>query len=77
MSTCEAELTQLMQQIDVMVQAKRAEWNQERQVLQAKLDVREHESLLIKSTMDQKHQEVCEGRASKIGEGRVTGGRRG
>ena len=58
LANCEAELTQLMKQIDVMVQAKRAEWLQERQILQAKLDVREQEHTLTKSTLEQKHQEV-------------------
>ena len=58
LSGCEAELQELMKQIDCMVQQKKGDWERERQQLQARLDIREQEYHIQKATMEQKHQEV-------------------
>ena len=58
LSGCEAELQELMKQIDCMVQQKKMDWERERQQLQARLDVRQQEYEIQKATLEQKHQEV-------------------
>ena len=58
LSSCESEIQELMRQIDIMVQGRKAEWEQEKQALTARLEVREQEYLIQKATLDQKHQEV-------------------
>ncbi|MGH0184490.1 UNVERIFIED_CONTAM: hypothetical protein FKN15_015193 [Acipenser sinensis] len=55
---CEAELQELMHQIDIMVSHKRCEWEQQRQTLEARLEVREQELLNTRYSFDSKNQEV-------------------
>jgi len=47
-----------MQQVDLMVDARKQEWAKERQSLLAKLDIREQEALIQKATLSQKNSEV-------------------
>ena len=47
-----------MRAIDIMVNQKRREWDNEKRALEAKLSVREQELLIQKTTLEQKHQEV-------------------
>ena len=58
MSNCEREIQELMKQIDVMVANKKREWERDREGLQSRLQVREKECLMQKSTLEQKHKEV-------------------
>jgi centrosomal protein CEP63 len=58
MSTCEAELQELMKQIDIMVQNKKLEWERDLQGLEAKLEMREKETMMQRATVEQKHREV-------------------
>jgi len=59
LSSCEAEVQELMRQIDLMVDARMHEWEKERRSLLAKLDVREQEAVIHKATLSQKNSEVC------------------
>lgn len=61
LSSCEPELQELMRQIDAMVQAKRLEWEREKQTLQARLEVRQQEYNIQRATLQQKHTEVDSG----------------
>ncbi|XP_061426353.1 centrosomal protein of 63 kDa-like isoform X1 [Lethenteron reissneri] len=58
LTSCEAELQELMRQIDVMVGQRKQEWERELQALSARLEVREQELFLCRSTLERKHQEV-------------------
>ena len=60
MSNCEKELQELMKQIDLNVVTKKREWEREREGLQSRLQVREKECLMQKSTLEQKHKEVSD-----------------
>ncbi|XP_058884460.1 centrosomal protein of 63 kDa-like isoform X2 [Acipenser ruthenus] len=55
---CEAELQELMHQIDIMVSHKRCEWERQRQTLEARLEVREQELLNTRYSFNSKNQEV-------------------
>lgn len=57
-ASCEAELQELMKQIDIMMATKKKDWEHQIQSLQSKVELRDKESLLQKSTIDQKHKEV-------------------
>uniref|UniRef100_UPI00398EE1FE deuterosome assembly protein 1-like n=1 Tax=Pristiophorus japonicus TaxID=55135 RepID=UPI00398EE1FE len=57
-SSCEAELQELMHQIDVMVNRKKVEWEQQSQSLETRLKMRELELANIRTCLDQKHHEV-------------------
>jgi len=59
LSSCEAEVQELMRQVDLMVDARKQEWMKERRSLLAKLDIREQESVIHKATLSQKNSEVC------------------
>ena len=59
LSSCEAEVQELMRQVDLMVDARKQEWAKERQSLLAKLDIREQEAAIQKATLSQKNSEVC------------------
>ena len=59
LSSCEAEVQELMRQVDLMVDARKQEWANERQSLLAKLSVREQEAVIQKATLSQKNSEVC------------------
>ncbi|XP_067842801.1 deuterosome assembly protein 1-like [Heptranchias perlo] len=57
-SSCEAELQELMHQIDVMVNRKKVEWEQQSQSLETRLEMRELELTNLRTCLDQKHHEV-------------------
>ena len=57
-ASCEAELQELMKQIDIMMATKKKDWEYQLQSLQAKVEVKDKENLLQKSTIEQKHKEV-------------------
>nr|XP_033804512.1 deuterosome assembly protein 1 isoform X3 [Geotrypetes seraphini] len=56
--SCEAELEELMHQIDIMVNNKKLEWERQAQVLETKLDAREKELINSQNAMDQKIREM-------------------
>ncbi|XP_067888992.1 deuterosome assembly protein 1-like isoform X2 [Heterodontus francisci] len=57
-SSCEAELQELMHQIDIMVNRKKLEWEQHSQSLETRLEMRELELANIRTCLDQKQHEV-------------------
>uniref|UniRef100_A0A8B9PQN6 Deuterosome assembly protein 1 n=1 Tax=Apteryx owenii TaxID=8824 RepID=A0A8B9PQN6_APTOW len=57
-SPCEAELQELMHQIDIMVNSKKVEWERKMQALEAKMNIRDQELANAQSKLDQKGQEV-------------------
>ncbi|XP_067145782.1 deuterosome assembly protein 1 [Apteryx mantelli] len=57
-SPCEAELQELMHQIDIMVNSKKVEWERKMQALEAKMNIQDQELANAQSKLDQKGQEV-------------------
>ncbi|KAM6317154.1 deuterosome assembly protein 1 [Aegotheles albertisi] len=57
-SPCEAELQELVHQIDIMVNSKRVEWERKMKALEAKMDIQDKELASAQSKLDQKGQEV-------------------
>ncbi|XP_053792373.1 deuterosome assembly protein 1 isoform X3 [Vidua chalybeata] len=57
-SPCEAELQELVHQIDVMVNRKQVEWERKMRALEAKMDIQDQELASAQSKLDQKGQEV-------------------
>ncbi|XP_063161989.1 deuterosome assembly protein 1 [Candoia aspera] len=55
---CDAELQELMHQIDIMVTKKKLEWEKKVQALEAKMTIRDQELASAQSKLDQKGQEV-------------------
>ncbi|XP_015262128.1 PREDICTED: centrosomal protein of 63 kDa [Gekko japonicus] len=58
LTSCEAELQELMKQIDIMVAHKRAEWERKTQALESCLDIREQELSSLRNLLDVKHKEI-------------------
>ncbi|XP_062988379.1 centrosomal protein of 63 kDa isoform X2 [Elgaria multicarinata webbii] len=58
LTSCEAELQELMKQIDIMVAHKRAEWESQTQALESCLDIREQELSTLKNALDEKRKEI-------------------
>jgi len=58
-ANCELELQELMKQIDKLVAGRRKEWEREKEVILSRLNIREKENSMQKSTLEQKHKEVC------------------
>ncbi|XP_077205225.1 centrosomal protein of 63 kDa isoform X6 [Paroedura picta] len=58
LTSCEAELQELMKQIDIMVAHKRAEWENQTQALKSCLDIREQEVSSLQNLLDMKHKET-------------------
>ncbi|KAJ7422396.1 Deuterosome protein 1 [Pitangus sulphuratus] len=58
LSPCEAELQELVHQIDVMVNRKQVEWERKMRALEAKMDIQDQELASAQSKLDQKGQEV-------------------
>ncbi|XP_035190415.1 centrosomal protein of 63 kDa isoform X3 [Oxyura jamaicensis] len=58
LTSCEAELQELMKQIDIMVAHKRSEWEGQTQALESCLSVREQELSLARAALEEKYKEV-------------------
>ncbi|NXU19458.1 CEP63 protein, partial [Pardalotus punctatus] len=59
LTSCEAELQELMKQIDIMVAHKKSEWEGQTQALEACLSAREQELSSAKAALQEKQKEVC------------------
>ncbi|XP_009698789.1 PREDICTED: deuterosome protein 1-like, partial [Cariama cristata] len=57
-SSCEAELQELVHQIDIMVNSKKLECERKMKALEAKMDIQDQELASAQSKLDQKGQEV-------------------
>ncbi|XP_076969402.1 deuterosome assembly protein 1 isoform X2 [Tamandua tetradactyla] len=57
-SPCEAELQELMEQIDIMVSNKKLDWERKMRALEARLDLRDQELANAQTCLEQKGQEV-------------------
>ncbi|XP_045857767.1 centrosomal protein of 63 kDa isoform X4 [Meles meles] len=58
LTSCEAELQELMKQIDIMVAHKKSEWEGQTHALETCLDIREQELKALRGQLDMKHKEV-------------------
>ncbi|XP_069069677.1 centrosomal protein of 63 kDa isoform X3 [Pleurodeles waltl] len=58
LTSCEAELQELLRQIDIMVTHKKTEWESQTHALATRLELREQELSSIRASMEQKHKEV-------------------
>ncbi|CAH3105748.1 unnamed protein product [Porites lobata] len=58
LTSCEEELRELMRQIDLMVSAKKSEWENHMHAVQIQLDKKAKELEFVKSEMEHKSQEV-------------------
>ncbi|NXH17741.1 CEP63 protein, partial [Bucco capensis] len=58
LTSCEAELQELMKQIDIMVAHKKSEWEGQTQALEACLSVREQELSSARAALQEKEKEV-------------------
>ncbi|XP_010169192.1 centrosomal protein of 63 kDa isoform X1 [Antrostomus carolinensis] len=58
LTSCEAELQELMKQIDIMVAHKKSEWEGQTQALEACLSAREQELSSAKAALQEKYKEV-------------------
>ncbi|XP_058667952.1 centrosomal protein of 63 kDa isoform X2 [Ammospiza nelsoni] len=58
LTSCEAELQELMKQIDIMVAHKKCEWEGQTQALEACLSAREQELSSAKAALQEKQKEV-------------------
>ncbi|XP_068121000.1 deuterosome assembly protein 1 isoform X2 [Hyperolius riggenbachi] len=56
--SCENELEELMQQIDIMVNSKRVEWEKQVCILEQKLQARDQELTVARGALDQKDCEI-------------------
>ncbi|XP_063264683.1 centrosomal protein of 63 kDa isoform X3 [Prinia subflava] len=59
LTSCEAELQELMKQIDIMVAHKKSEWEGQTQALEACLSAREQELSSTKAALQEKQKEVA------------------
>nr|XP_023410466.1 deuterosome assembly protein 1 [Loxodonta africana] len=57
-ASCEAELQELMEQIDIMVSNKKLDWERKMRALETRLDLRDQELANAQTCLDQKGQEV-------------------
>ncbi|XP_010084959.1 PREDICTED: deuterosome protein 1 [Pterocles gutturalis] len=57
-SPCEAELQELVHQVDIVVNSKKVEWEKKIKFLQAKMDIQDKELASAQRKLDQKGQEV-------------------
>ncbi|XP_058513057.1 centrosomal protein of 63 kDa isoform X3 [Ochotona princeps] len=58
LTSCEAELQELMKQIDIMVAHKKSEWEGQTHALETCLDIREQELRTLRGQLEMKHKEV-------------------
>lgn len=59
LTSCGAELQELMHQIDVMVRHKKMEWESQLHKVEDRLEIREQELLQAKLILNQKHKEIA------------------
>ncbi|NXC12143.1 CEP63 protein, partial [Corythaeola cristata] len=59
LTSCEAELQELMKQIDIMVAHKKSEWEGQTQALEACLSAREQELSSARAALQEKYKEVA------------------
>ncbi|XP_013909479.1 PREDICTED: centrosomal protein of 63 kDa isoform X5 [Thamnophis sirtalis] len=57
-TSCEAELQELMKQIDIMVAHKKAEWDTQTQALESCLELRDQELSSLKNAAEEKRRET-------------------
>ncbi|XP_048190384.1 centrosomal protein of 63 kDa isoform X2 [Perognathus longimembris pacificus] len=58
LTSCEAELQELMKQIDIMVAHKKSEWEGQTHALETCLDIRDRELKALRTQLDMKHKEI-------------------
>ncbi|XP_075572422.1 centrosomal protein of 63 kDa isoform X2 [Pelecanus crispus] len=58
LTSCEAELQELMKQIDIMVAHKKSEWEGQTQALEACLSIREQELSSARAALQERYKEV-------------------
>uniref|UniRef100_A0A8D2JJP6 Centrosomal protein 63 n=1 Tax=Varanus komodoensis TaxID=61221 RepID=A0A8D2JJP6_VARKO len=58
LTSCEAELQELMKQIDIMVAHKKAEWESQTQALESCLAIREQEIATLRNVLEEKRKET-------------------
>ncbi|XP_040527869.1 deuterosome assembly protein 1 isoform X9 [Gallus gallus] len=56
-SSCEAELQDLVHQVDIIVNSKKVEWERKMKALEAQMDIQHQELASTQSKLDQKSQE--------------------
>ncbi|XP_069720825.1 centrosomal protein of 63 kDa isoform X5 [Phaenicophaeus curvirostris] len=59
LTSCEAELQELMKQIDIMVAQKKSEWEGQTQALEACLSIQEQELSSVRAALQEKNEEVA------------------
>ncbi|XP_031471960.1 deuterosome assembly protein 1 isoform X3 [Phasianus colchicus] len=57
-SSCEAELQDLVHQVDIIVNSKKVEWERKMKAFEAQMDIQHQELASAQSKLDQKGQEV-------------------
>lgn len=65
-SPCEAELQELMEQIDIMVSNKKLDWERKMRALETRLDLRDQELANAQTCLDQKGQEVLSTHVTQV-----------
>ncbi|XP_012883650.1 PREDICTED: centrosomal protein of 63 kDa isoform X2 [Dipodomys ordii] len=58
LTSCEAELQELMKQIDIMVAHKKSEWEGQTHALETCLGLRDRELKALRTQLDMKHKEI-------------------
>ncbi|KAM4821481.1 centrosomal protein of 63 kDa isoform 2-T7 [Thomomys bottae] len=58
LTSCEAELQELMKQIDIMVAHKKSEWEGQTHALETCLDIRDRELKTLRTQLDMQHKEI-------------------
>ncbi|XP_053930009.1 centrosomal protein of 63 kDa isoform X2 [Cuculus canorus] len=59
LTSCEAELQELMKQIDIMVAHKKSEWEEQTQALETCLSIQEQELSSVRAALHEKNKEVA------------------
>ncbi len=59
MTSCEAELQELMRQIDIMVHNRKMEWETELEGVKGQLRSSDKEVMSQRALLEVNHQEVC------------------
>eukprot|EP00794_Sanderia_malayensis_P011346 gene11346-12529_t len=66
-SSCESELSELMHQIDVMVENKRIEWQNQMQAIHLQYERKEKEAMKLRERIEMQNQEI--GKLQQYSEG--------